>query len=281
MLFPTNIDSSFLLPFQLPYSCNEDDIKARYRKLSTLVHPDKSSHSRASDAFQAVKNASEVLSDPNKRRISAGIIANITKQVLSSQKRKAEQAKKEGMFHIAIRSAEDAPETQETISAAVKKAFAEVEFRKIQFETRVKEMAEREAKEELERFAEEVEEAKKDKEWNEKREERMKKWHSFAAGIKRPRKPDGTTPIEVPNAFDSDSTTRQEGEEDVVAAAFRALEEETGGKEGIMGAEGGVGAIFAGGTGVRMTDRMKYGAVRTAADNTKGFDPNYHKRRWR
>ncbi len=40
--------------------------QARYRKLSTMVHPDKNPHPRAGDAFQEVKKAYDLLMDSNR-----------------------------------------------------------------------------------------------------------------------------------------------------------------------------------------------------------------------
>eukprot|EP00966_Prymnesium_polylepis_P230508 5334056-Prymnesium_polylepis.1 len=42
------------------------ELKRSYMKLSRLVHPDKSSHSRSTEAFQMVQAAWQTLSDPEK-----------------------------------------------------------------------------------------------------------------------------------------------------------------------------------------------------------------------
>ncbi len=53
-----------LNPFEqlgVNFDANRDDIKRQYRKVSLLVHPDKCSHPRASDAFDILGQAQAAL----------------------------------------------------------------------------------------------------------------------------------------------------------------------------------------------------------------------------
>jgi curved DNA-binding protein CbpA len=49
-------------------TCTNDDLKRSYRKIAVKVHPDRCKDSRATEAFQKVSHAYQVLSDEGKRR---------------------------------------------------------------------------------------------------------------------------------------------------------------------------------------------------------------------
>ncbi|CAN6470281.1 unnamed protein product [Victoria cruziana] len=57
--------------FGLPRTCNQEEIKAAYKRLALQLHPDKLRHSldesAATAAFQELRHAYEVLSDPRER----------------------------------------------------------------------------------------------------------------------------------------------------------------------------------------------------------------------
>lgn len=52
----------------LEKTCTQDDIKKSYRRLAQAVHPDRNKDERATEAFQSISHAYQVLSDENKRR---------------------------------------------------------------------------------------------------------------------------------------------------------------------------------------------------------------------
>jgi hypothetical protein len=82
----------------LPHSVCEEDIKQRYRRISALVHPDKCAHARASDAFQEVKKAYDALQDPNRRRIAAGLIHGVLREVRKERRAAAARLQAAGLF---------------------------------------------------------------------------------------------------------------------------------------------------------------------------------------
>ena len=45
----------------LPETASEEDIRQRYLKLTNMIHPDKCSHPGAREAFEAVRNANDML----------------------------------------------------------------------------------------------------------------------------------------------------------------------------------------------------------------------------
>jgi DnaJ family protein C protein 8 len=149
---------------RLPHTANEDDIARRYRRISGLVHPDKCRHERASDAFQAVKKAYDALQDPNKRRLSAALIHNVLAELKKTRK-------KRGTW---VAESEEAEVLRE-----VRKAFADVEQRRRNYEARIKAQAEREATAAADAHEAQVEAAKSDVEWAKGRDERKANWHSF------------------------------------------------------------------------------------------------------
>jgi curved DNA-binding protein CbpA len=181
-----------LNPFEvllLPYTSSDEDIKNRFRKLSTMIHPDKNDHPRAGDAFNEIKEANERLLDPNARRIAAGMFHNTVRGI----EKKKRKALKEGIVHTSVPLPTNSkllaskvgavglglPYTDEAMAIAVRAAFAEAENRRRTFEARVKRDNEdkvQEAKDELER---QKEKAKEDRLWSLGREERKQGWQAF------------------------------------------------------------------------------------------------------
>ncbi|KDQ57094.1 hypothetical protein JAAARDRAFT_178638 [Jaapia argillacea MUCL 33604] len=61
-----------------------EEIKRRYRQLSLFIHPDKTPHARATDAFDLVKKAENELEDPKKREELDAVIQQARVLVLKS-----------------------------------------------------------------------------------------------------------------------------------------------------------------------------------------------------
>ncbi|KAJ2827134.1 DnaJ domain-containing protein, partial [Coemansia sp. 'formosensis'] len=62
---------SVLDPFSilsLPHTCTATEIKLAYRNKSRLIHPDKTAHAQARDAFERLKRAETELMDDEKRK---------------------------------------------------------------------------------------------------------------------------------------------------------------------------------------------------------------------
>lgn len=201
-----------LNPFEvllLPYTCTEDDIRLRYRKLSALIHPDKNSHPKANDAFNEVKQAYDRLLDPNQRRISAALMDNTIKELEKQRKKKQKLLLKNGLLPSSSSSTTTTTDSTTIESKLIvgkglvfpdietaieiRKAFADVEHRRKTFETRVKEMAEREAQEALAEHEAQIEQAKADVEWATGRDNRKQQWEEFGdKQVQKKRKVEGT-----------------------------------------------------------------------------------------
>ncbi|CAM9643839.1 unnamed protein product, partial [Hapterophycus canaliculatus] len=77
---------------QLGQDATVEDIKQRYRKLSTLVHPDKRlDMPQARDAFEEVKKAYQLLLDDNRRITMAATIDAVCSRVAKERQRKIDK----------------------------------------------------------------------------------------------------------------------------------------------------------------------------------------------
>jgi curved DNA-binding protein CbpA len=101
------------------------------------------SHSAASDAFQEVKKAYDALLDPNKRRITAGLVHVTLREVRRERRKAVARLEAAGLFGELARL----PALAEVEAREVRKAFADVEHRKATYEARIKAIAAREAEE--------------------------------------------------------------------------------------------------------------------------------------
>lgn len=161
----------------LPHTASEDDIKARFRRLSALVHPDKNTNDsdRAGDAFNEVRKAQELALDGPKRNVTIAMIKTAQKEVRKVRRRKLRAGVPEALL----------PNLDSELLKATRKAFAEREMRRRNYEARVKAEAAREAAEEFDKSAAMVEEHKAEQDWASRRESRMESWQSFQAAKKR------------------------------------------------------------------------------------------------
>ncbi|CAG8779255.1 2864_t:CDS:2, partial [Gigaspora margarita] len=68
--------------------CNEKDIKNAYRKKSLLIHPDKTKHPRAQEAFSLLKKAETELSNEKSRQLLLTIFEEAKITLIADQKLK-------------------------------------------------------------------------------------------------------------------------------------------------------------------------------------------------
>ena len=75
------------LVLNLPTTATGEDIKQRYRQLSTLVHPDKCRDDRSREAFEEVDRAYHELNDEKRRENVVELIKMVRQSVIDDMKR--------------------------------------------------------------------------------------------------------------------------------------------------------------------------------------------------
>ncbi|GBG26736.1 DnaJ-like subfamily C member 8 [Hondaea fermentalgiana] len=165
-------------PFQVLGIQNEQatafDVKKRYHKLSTLVHPDKTTDARAEDAFAEVRRAYERLQDDGSRSRVRAIIEQCKGSVIAEREKlldkgfsAAEVDEKLGTLDVAI-------------DRKVKLEFATRERERRKNELMKRKYNERELEKEQSEQAYWQSVKKVEENMRETRESRAKTWQSFA-----------------------------------------------------------------------------------------------------
>ncbi|KAJ0405970.1 hypothetical protein P43SY_005536 [Pythium insidiosum] len=163
-----------LNPFRvlmLDTDASEEDIKQHYRKISTLVHPDKFAHPRAREAFEEVKKAHETMLNEDRRKTFVRLIENTRERVERERRQKLRKG---------VKPSELGDEEQEKETAVIK-AFAEMEHRRQNLEKREAAQRRREAEQQEKDQEKLVATFKRERTWAEedRREHRVGSWRSF------------------------------------------------------------------------------------------------------
>ena len=133
----------------LDIDANVEDVKSRYKKLSTLVHPDKNmGNDQAKDAFDEVKKAYNTLKDTEQREYVVSLV-------------KAGRSRADEVF----KKSKDAGALEEVQKKEVMKVFAEIEANRRASEQRKLNMKKRERDQEDEEQERRKKEYKFNKEW--------------------------------------------------------------------------------------------------------------------
>ncbi len=163
-----NLNPYYVL--QLGVDATEEDIKNRYRKLSSKVHPDKNRNvENARDSFEEVKKAYQKLLDVDGRRNIVENIEMITRETKDGNKGKSDT------------------EMEELITKAVMKHFAEMEMARRKTDNLVRSNNMREKVRELEKEEQQKQAFTEEKAWNnvEEREKRVGGWREFGGGANK------------------------------------------------------------------------------------------------
>ncbi|TMW56732.1 hypothetical protein Poli38472_006742 [Pythium oligandrum] len=177
-----------LNPFRvlmLDIDASDEDIKQHYRKISSLVHPDKFRHERAREAFEEVNKAYELLQKEDRRKTIIRTIENAREKVEKERRIKVKKGMKES----------ELGDLEEAMEKAVIKAFAEIEHRRQNLEKREAAQRRREAEQQEKEQEKLVESFKRERTWAEedRREHRVGNWRSFQKdGKRRKEATDGT-----------------------------------------------------------------------------------------
>jgi DnaJ homolog subfamily C member 8 len=174
-----------LNPFEvlsLPYTATDEDIRTRFKKLSALVHPDRHPEDadRASTAFQELKRAHDCLVTHTDATLLSR--RNIVVGTLHQTTLRAKKEYKKLNSSSSMQHTHTLLSLQEFITRETRKAFAEMEQRKRNYETRLKEHARREVEEQFEQQEEARLRREIEEEWDTKREDRVDSWRSFQSG---------------------------------------------------------------------------------------------------
>ncbi|KAL4087080.1 hypothetical protein PRIC1_012980 [Phytophthora ramorum] len=169
-----------LNPFRvlmLEVDATEEDMKQHYRKISTMVHPDKCRNPKAREAFEEVNKAYNLITQEDRRKVCIRTIENATQQVEKERHQKI----KKGIRESELGDLSDA------VEKAVMRAFAEIENRRQNIEKREAAQRRREAQHEEKEHEKVVNMFKRERSWAEtdRRDQRVGNWRSFQKGGKR------------------------------------------------------------------------------------------------
>jgi len=155
----------------LPTDITEEDIKQRYHKMSSLVHPDKSSDPRARKAFLEVKKAYQELKKEERRDVLSRLVKGAER---SARKRLSKEEKELSESEI-----------KEECAREVMKVFAQAEQRRLVAKRNSVVYTQRERVQEHEEKLQREMEIEQEKHWKAGREKRMKSWSDFQHGANK------------------------------------------------------------------------------------------------
>eukprot|EP00644_Phytophthora_capsici_P017244 jgi/Phyca11/536176/estExt2_fgenesh1_pg.C_PHYCAscaffold_480062 len=169
-----------LNPFRvlmLDIDATEEDMKQHYRKISTMVHPDKCRNPKAREAFEELKKAYNLITQKDRRKMCIRTIENATQEVEKERRLKLKKGVKET----------ELGDLKDEVEKAVLRAFAEIENRRQNIEKREAAQRRREAEQDEKEQAKVVNMFKRERSWAEtdRREQRVGNWRTFQKGGKR------------------------------------------------------------------------------------------------
>ncbi|CAI5702966.1 unnamed protein product [Peronospora effusa] len=169
-----------LNPFRvlmLDVDATEEDMKQHYRKISTMVHPDKCRNPKAREAFEELTKAYNLIVQEDRRKTCIRTIENATLAVTKERRQKIKKGIKES----------ELGDLKDAVDKAVLRAFAEIENRRLNIEKRDAAQRRRETEQEEKAHVKVVNMFKRERSWAEtdRREQRVGNWRSFQKGGKR------------------------------------------------------------------------------------------------
>ncbi|ESK94698.1 chaperone regulator [Moniliophthora roreri MCA 2997] len=166
----------------LDESCTQDDVKRKYRQLSLFIHPDKTPHERAPEAFDILKKAESELSDKAKREELDATINQARIMVLKA-------------LSLPTSTAPDDPQLKNLTPSFKVRLRAQSKELLIDEELRRRKAIKMnlaneglEARKKDDEVASKKRKAEEDKQWEEGREQRVDSWRSFANNSKKKKK---------------------------------------------------------------------------------------------
>jgi len=163
-------------------SATQEEIKRKYRQLSLVIHPDKTTHARAPEAFDILKKAESDLSDEKKRPNLDAVIAESRIMVLKSLSLPSSTPSSDP----ALRNLN--PSFKTRVRAQTKDLLIEEELRRRKAIKMNLANEGLEAQKKDEEIASRKRKAEDDKNWEETRDQRVDSWRSFSNTGKKKKK---------------------------------------------------------------------------------------------
>ncbi|KAF9506891.1 hypothetical protein BS47DRAFT_1333612 [Hydnum rufescens UP504] len=166
----------------LDFDASDADIKKKYRQLSLFIHPDKTPHPRAPDAFDLLKKAESELSDKEKRLDIDSTILFARTEVLKSHSIPTSTPDSDP------RIAYLKPSLKEQVRIKTKELLIDEELRRRRaFKLNLANEG-LEAKRKEEEVAVKKRKAEEDARWEDNRDKRVEGWRSFQSAPRKRRR---------------------------------------------------------------------------------------------
>ncbi|KAJ2000571.1 DnaJ domain-containing protein, partial [Coemansia thaxteri] len=165
---------SMLDPFavlQVLRTCTTTEVKLAYRNKSRLIHPDKTAHAQAREAFERLKRAETELMDDEKRKSILGMMEEARRELAAEWQADVASGKRN----------KEMDGFEEAALQKYKSIMVEIEWRRRQ--KLKQEMAAEGAASAKEEAAAKEKRRKRDAEkaWEDSRDERVSNWRNFQA----------------------------------------------------------------------------------------------------
>ncbi|THH07364.1 hypothetical protein EW145_g3432 [Phellinidium pouzarii] len=157
-------------------------IKKRYRQLSLFIHPDKTSHARAPEAFDLLKKAESELSDEKKRAEIDAVVIQARMLLLKSLSLPINIDDDDARLRALV------PPLRVQLRARSKELFIDEEVRRRKAIKMNLANEGLEAKRKEEEMVAKKRKADDEKVWEETREQRVGSWRTFAGNKKKKQK---------------------------------------------------------------------------------------------
>ncbi|PIA16189.1 hypothetical protein COEREDRAFT_81404 [Coemansia reversa NRRL 1564] len=162
------------------YKCTPKEVKMAYRTKSLLIHPDKTTHEQARNAFEKLKKAEAELMDEEKRK-SIQAMMNEARRELRAEWQKDVTEGRRSSDEIS----EDTPAFEKAVMTKYRAIMIDIEWRRRQkLKQKMADEGRAAAKEEKD-ADEKRRKREADKAWEDARDDRVNSWRSFQAKSKK------------------------------------------------------------------------------------------------
>ncbi|KAJ2803541.1 DnaJ sub C member 8 [Coemansia guatemalensis] len=171
-------------------TCTPKEVKVAYRSKSLLIHPDKTAHEQARNAFEKLKKAEAELMDDEKRKSIQAMLSEARRELRAEWQKDVTEGRRSS-----DQVSEDSPEFEKAVMAKYRAIMIDIEWRRRQkLKQKMADEGRAAAKEE-EAANEKRRKREAEKAWEDARDDRVNSWRSFQAKsktkskAKKPKKP--------------------------------------------------------------------------------------------